>query len=178
MTYDINLPLTPEIISKLKAGDVVRLSGTMYTGRDQAHKRLIEMIEKGEDLPLEINGQTIYYTGPSPAKPGQAIGSCGPTTSYRMDSFTPQLLDLGLRGMIGKGKRNDEVIRSMQKNKAVYFSATGGAAALIAKSVLKSEIIAFKDLMSEAIYKLEVKNFPAVVAIDSFGNSLYERSSD
>lgn len=176
MIHDIKLPLNEQTINKLKAGDVVRLSGTMYTGRDQAHKRLIEMLEKGESLPFEISGQTIYYTGPSPAKPGQAIGSCGPTTSYRMDSFTPKLLDLGLKGMIGKGKRDDTVIDSMKKNKAVYFGATGGAAALIAKSVVKCEIIAFEDLMSEAIYKLEVRNFPAVVAIDSLGNSLYERS--
>ena len=175
MIHELNLPLQSEDVERLQAGDVVKLTGTLYTGRDQAHKRMIQLLEEGKDLPFDLAEQTIYYVGPCPAKPGDPIGSCGPTTSYRMDRFTPQLLDRGLRGMIGKGKRSPEVIDSMIQNGAVYFSATGGAAALIAKTVQSCEVIAFEDLLSEAIYKIEVKGFPAVVAIDARGNSLYER---
>ncbi|MGN2338947.1 Fe-S-containing hydro-lyase [Clostridium cagae] len=159
---------------KLKAGDTVLLSGIIYSARDAAHKRLIELLDKDEKLPLSIDNEIIYYVGPSPAKPGSVIGSAGPTTSYRMDSYAPRLLDLGLKGMIGKGARNEEVIESIRKNKAIYFGAIGGAAALIAKSIVKSEIIVYEDLGAEAIRKMEVKDMPLVVIIDSAGNNLYE----
>lgn len=170
----IETPLTEEKVKNLNAGDNVLISGIIYTARDAAHKRLIDLLDKGESLPMEIRDQIIYYVGPTPAKPGNPIGSAGPTTSYRMDSFTPKLLDIGLKGMIGKGIRSNEVIESMKKNKAVYFGAIGGAAALIGKSIIHSEIIAYEDLGSEAIRKLEVKNLPVVVVIDSKGNNLYE----
>lgn len=173
MEIRIDTPLTDEKISLLKAGDRVLLSGTIYTARDAAHKRLIELLDKGEKLPIEIKNETIYYVGPSPAKPGQVIGSAGPTTSYRMDSYTPKLLDLGLKGMIGKGERSLEVIESMIKNKAVYFGAIGGAAALMGKSITKSEVIAYEDLGAEAIRRLEVVDLPLVVVIDTDGNNLY-----
>lgn len=175
MEKRINLPLTEEKVMDLKAGDSVLLSGVLYTGRDAAHKRLCDLIEKGEKLPIEVKDQVIYYVGPTPAKPGNAFGSGGPTTSYRMDPYAPKLLDLGLRGMIGKGLRNKEVIDSMIKNKAVYFGAIGGAAALIGKSVVKAEIVCYEDLGAEAIRRIEVKDFPVVVVIDSQGNNLYEQ---
>lgn len=174
MEIKINTPLTEEKTKKLKAGDSVLLSGVIYTGRDAAHKRLIELLDKGQELPLHIKNEIIYYVGPSPAKPGHVIGSAGPTTSYRMDSYAPKLLDLGLKGMIGKGARNQEVIDAIVRNKAIYFGAIGGAAALIAKSIVKSEVIAYDDLGSEAIRRLEVKDMPIVVIIDSEGNNLYE----
>lgn len=174
MNKRITMPLTEEMVKVLKAGDTVLISGTIYTARDAAHKRLIELLDKGQKLPMEIKDQVIYYVGPTPAKPGMAIGSAGPTTSYRMDPYAPQLLDKGLRGMIGKGIRSDKVIDSIIKNKAVYFGAIGGAAALIGKSIVNSEIIAYEDLGSEAIRKIEVIDFPAVVVIDSNGNNLYE----
>lgn len=174
MDKRITTPLTEEMVKDLKAGDTVLISGTIYTARDAAHKRLIELLDKGEELPMEVDEQVIYYVGPTPAKPGMASGSAGPTTSYRMDSYAPRLLDKGLRGMIGKGLRSDKVIDSIVKNKAVYFGAIGGAAALIGKSIVNSEIIAYEDLGSEAIRKLEVIDFPAVVVIDSNGNNLYE----
>lgn len=167
-------PLTEEKIKNLKAGDSVLISGIIYTARDAAHKRLIKLLEEGKELPLDIKNSIIYYAGPTPAKEGNVIGSVGPTTSYRMDSFTPMLLDRGLRGMIGKGLRSKEVIESIKKNKAVYFAAIGGAAAIIAKCVKKVEIVAYEDLDSEAIRKLEVKDLPVIVAIDSKGNNLYE----
>lgn len=170
----ITTPLTEEKVLSLKAGDSVLITGTIYTARDAAHKRLIELLDKGENLPIDIKDSIIYYVGPSPAKPAHAIGSAGPTSSYRMDSYTPRLLDLGLKGMIGKGLRSLEVIESMKKNKAVYFGAIGGAATYIAKCIKKSELIAYEDLGSEAIRKLEVENFPAVVVIDCHGNNLYE----
>lgn len=170
----IQLPLTDEIIKTLKVGDTVLLSGKIYTGRDAAHKRLIALIEQGKPLPIDLKGQIIYYVGPAPAAPGQAVGSAGPTTSYRMDSYTPQLLDLGLKGMIGKGKRSKEVIASMQKNCAVYFGATGGAAALIAKSIKKAKVVCYEDLGAEAIHCFEIENFPVIVIIDCKGNNLYE----
>ncbi len=153
---------------------MVLITGTIYTARDAAHKRLIDALEKGRNLPFEVKNSIIYYVGPTPAKPGMEIGAAGPTTSYRMDTYTPKLLNLGLKGMIGKGKRSKEVIESIVKNKAVYFGAIGGAAALISKSIKKSEVIAYEDLDSEAIRKLEVEDLPVTVIIDSKGNNLYE----
>ncbi len=170
----IKTPLTREDARKLKAGDMVLISGNVYTGRDAAHKRLMEAIEKGEKLPFDPKNQIIYYVGPSPAKPGKAIGSAGPTTSYRMDDMTVPLLDLGLTGMIGKGSRSEQVIEGMKKNGAVYFAAVGGAAALIASRIKDAQVVAYGDLGPEAIRKLEVEDFPAVVVIDSEGNNLYE----
>jgi fumarate hydratase subunit beta len=170
----IKTPITTEEVRKLKAGDNVLISGVIYTGRDAAHKRLVELIDKGEELPVDLKGQFIYYVGPAPAKPGHAAGSAGPTTSYRMDPYTPALLDLGLKGMLGKGLRSKEVIESMKKNGAVYLAAIGGAAALIAKSIKKVEVVAYEDLGAEAIHRFEVEDFPAVVVIDSEGNNLYE----
>ena len=169
----VNTPLTKEVVYTLKAGDRVLLNGTIYTGRDAAHKRLFELIEKGEKLPIDIKDQTIYYVGPCPAKPGQAIGSAGPTTSGRMDDYSPLLLDHGLRGMIGKGLRNKKVVDSMIKNDCVYFAAIGGAGALLAQAVKEAEVVAFDDLGPEAIYKLTVENFPVTVIIDNKGNDLY-----
>ena len=174
MEIKLHTPLTEEQISKLKAGDSVLLSGIIYSARDAAHKRLIELLDEGKELLLNIKNETIYYVGPSPAKPGKVIGSAGPTTSYRMDAYAPRLMDLGLKGMIGKGARNKDVIDSIVKNKCVYFGAIGGAAALIAKSIVKSEVIAYEDLGAEAIRKMEVKDMPLVVIIDSKGNNLYE----
>ncbi|NFA59223.1 Fe-S-containing hydro-lyase [Clostridium sporogenes] len=174
MKIKINTPLTEEKIKDLKAGDMVLITGLIYTARDAAHKRLVNSLEEGKDLPFEVKNSIIYYVGPTPAKPGMEIGAAGPTTSYRMDTYTPTLLNLGLKGMIGKGKRSKEVVESIVKNKAVYFGAIGGAAALISKSIKKSEIIAYKDLDSEAIRKLEVENLPVTVIIDSKGNNLYE----
>jgi fumarate hydratase subunit beta len=170
----IKTPINTEEVRKLKAGDNVLISGVIYTGRDAAHKRLVELIDKGEELPVDLKGQFIYYVGPAPAKPGHAAGSAGPTTSYRMDPYTPALLDLGLKGMLGKGLRSKEVIESMKKNGAVYLAAIGGAAALIAKSIKKVEVVAYEDLGAEAIHRFEVEDFPAVVVIDSEGNNLYE----
>ncbi|KEI77399.1 fumarate hydratase [Clostridium botulinum A2 117] len=174
MKIKINTPLTEDKIKSLKAGDMLLITGTIYTARDAAHKRLIDALEKGRNLPFEVKNSIIYYVGPTPAKPGMEIGAAGPTTSYRMDTYTPKLLNLGLKGMIGKGKRSKEVIESIVKNKAVYFGAIGGAAALISKSIKKSEVIAYKDLDSEAIRKLEVEDLPVTVIIDSKGNNLYE----
>ncbi|KEI83841.1 Fe-S-containing hydro-lyase [Clostridium botulinum] len=174
MKIKINTPLTEDKIKSLKAGDMVLITGTIYTARDAAHKRLIDALEKGRNLPFEVKNSIIYYVGPTPAKPGMEIGAAGPTTSYRMDTYTPKLLNLGLKGMIGKGKRSKEVIESIVKNKAVYFGAIGGAAALISKSIKKSEVIAYEDLDSEAIRKLEVEDLPVTIIIDSKGNNLYE----
>ena len=174
MEKKISTPLTEEISKTLRAGDSILLSGIVYTARDAAHGRLINLLDEGKELPLNINGEVIYYVGPTPEKPGEVIGSAGPTTSYRMDPYAPRLLDLGLTGMIGKGARNQEVIDAMKRNKAVYFGAIGGAAALIGKSIVKSEIIAYEDLGSEAIRRMEVKDMPLVVVIDSEGNNLYE----
>ena len=167
-------PISEQELVKLKAGDRVLLSGTIYTARDAAHKRMNEALQKGEELPFDVSGQTIYYVGPTPAKPDQVIGSAGPTTSGRMDKFTPALLDLGLKGMLGKGYRSPEVIESMQKNKAVYFAAIGGSGALIARTIQSMEVVAYEDLGPEAIYKLTIKDFPAVVIIDSEGNDWYQ----
>ena len=171
----INTPIDDKIVSELKAGDYVYLTGTVYTARDAAHKRLYEALQRGEDIPLELQNNIIYYLGPSPAREGQVIGSAGPTTSSRMDKYTPLLLEKGLKGMIGKGKRSDEVIESMHKNHAVYFAAIGGAGALLSKCIKKSEVIAYEDLGTEAIRKLEVENLPIIVVIDDEKTNLYNR---
>lgn len=171
----INTPIDDKIVSELKAGDYVYLTGTVYTARDAAHKRLYEALQRGEDIPLELQNNIIYYLGPSPAREGQVIGSAGPTTSSRMDKYTPLLLEKGLKGMIGKGKRSNEVIESMHKNHAVYFAAIGGAGALLSKCIKKSEVIAYEDLGTEAIRKLEVENLPIIVVIDDEKTNLYNR---
>ena len=174
MTKHITLPITDEVIRGLKAGDSVLLTGTILTGRDAAHKRLFELIEAGKELPVDLKGELIYYVGPAPAKPGCAVGPAGPTSSYRMDKYTPALLDLGLKGMIGKGTRSREVIDAMVRNGCVYFAAIGGAAALIAKSIKKEELLCYEDLGTEAVRRYTVENFPCIVAIDCEGNNVYE----
>ncbi len=170
----IKIPFTKEVTRSLHAGDYVYLSGIIYTARDAAHKRMYECLEKKEKLPFTIEGQAIYYMGPSPAREGQVIGSAGPTTASRMDKYTPQLLDLGLGAMIGKGKRSPEVQEAIVRNQAVYFAAVGGAGALLSKCIRSSEVIAYDDLGTEAVRKLVVENFPAIVVIDCEGNNLYE----
>jgi len=170
----IETPLTKEKTKGLRAGDQVLLSGVIYTARDQGHKRLVDMINNKEALPFDIENQIIYYVGPAPAKPGEIIGSAGPTTSYRMDDLTIPLLQKGLKGMIGKGKRADKVIDAIVKYEGIYFAAIGGAGALIANCITKSEIIAFEDLGSEALRRLEIKDLPLTVVIDSKGNDLYK----
>jgi fumarate hydratase subunit beta len=170
--HRLKTPLSDEDVGKLKIGDKVFLSGTVYTARDAAHKRLVELVEKGKELPFDIKGAVIYYVGPAPAKPGYAIGSAGPTTSYRMDPYAPALLDIGLKASIGKGGRSKDVVDSMVKNKAVYLAAVGGAAALIAKSIKKAQVIAYEDLQSEAIRELEIEDFPCIVVNDIKGNDL------
>lgn len=174
MDLHIQVPYSLETAKSLKAGDYVYLTGTIYTARDAAHKRMYETLAAGEQLPLDVKGNVIYYMGPSPAREGRPIGSAGPTTASRMDKYAPQLLDLGLAGMIGKGKRTQQVKDAIVRNNAVYFAAVGGAGALLSKSIVKSEVIAYDDLGTEAIRKLEVVDFPAVVVIDSEGNNLYE----
>lgn len=171
----INAPLDSATVEKLRAGDRVEISGYIYTGRDSAHKRMIEDLESGKGLPFDIENQIIYYTGPCPPKEGHIIGSAGPTTSYRMDSYTPKLLELGLKGMIGKGLRDREVVQSMVEHRAVYFGAGGGLGALIASKIKSVEIIAYEDLGTEAVRRLYVEDFPVVVVIDADGNSIYER---
>jgi len=170
----IQTPLTRESARALRSGDSCLLSGVIYTARDAAHKRLCELLEQGKELPIEIRDSVIYFVGPTPAKEGQAIGSAGPTTSYRMDAYSPALIALGQTGMIGKGKRNDEVIAAMKEHGAVYFGAIGGCGALLSKCIKSSEIVAYEDLGAEAIRRLEVEDFPVVVVIDSLGNNLYE----
>lgn len=170
----IKAPLDKNEIKELKSGDMVFITGTIYTARDAAHKRMYDTLRKGEKLPLDIEGNVIYYMGPSPARPGRPIGSAGPTTASRMDKYAPELLDLGMSGMIGKGKRTQAVKDAIVRNGAVYFAAIGGAGALLSKSIIASEVIAYDDLGTEAIRKLEVKDFPAIVVIDSQGNNLYE----
>lgn len=174
MAKTIHAPLVREEIKSLRAGDSVLLTGTLYTGRDAAHKRLCDMVKRGEPLPFDVTNQVIYYAGPCPAKPGEVIGSCGPTTSYRMDAYAPVLCDLGLIGMIGKGQRGEAVIEAIRRNGGVYFAATGGAGALIASSVESAKVIAFEDLGTEAIRELRVVNLPVIVAIDAYGGNLYE----
>ncbi len=170
----INLPITEEVADSLKAGDYVYLTGEMYVARDAAHKRLMELIEKGEELPIDLKGCTIYYMGPSPAREGRPIGSAGPTTASRMDKYAPTLLDLGEKAMIGKGKRTKEVLDAVVRNHAVYFAAIGGAGAILSQRIKKSEIIAYEDLGAEAIRKLYVEDFPVIVVADDAGNNLYE----
>ncbi|MCD8364183.1 MAG: Fe-S-containing hydro-lyase [Lachnospiraceae bacterium] len=170
----IHLPLTDEMIRDLHAGDRVLLNGIIYTGRDEAHLYLCRMLDKGEKLPIEIRGAVIYYVGPCPAKPGQAIGSAGPTTSGRMDAYAPRLMDIGLKGMIGKGLRKPAVVESMKKNTCVYFASIGGAGALLSESIKEAEVVAFPELGAEAIYRLRVENFPCTVVIDCYGNDLYK----
>lgn len=174
MAKYINTPLSEELVRTLRAGDYVYITGTIYTARDAAHKRMFESLLAGENIPIDLRNNIIYYLGPTPERKGQVIGSAGPTTSSRMDKYTPLLLEKGLKGMIGKGKRSKEVIESMKKNKAVYFAAVGGAGALLSKRIQKSKVIAYDDLGTEAIRELYVKDFPVIVAIDAHGNNLYE----
>ena len=174
MAISIQLPLTREKARELKAGDSCLLSGIIYTARDAAHKRMMELLDEGNPLPFPVEGSAIYYVGPTPAKPGQPIGSAGPTTSYRMDAYSPQMLASGQRGMIGKGKRSREVIEAMKENHAVYFAAIGGAGALLSRCVQSAEVVAYEDLGAEAVRRLTVKDFPAVVVIDAEGTNLYE----
>ena len=170
----LNTPLTQEDVLSLRAGDIVSLSGTIYTGRDAAHKRLVNTLKKGDPMPIDLTGQLIYYAGPCPAKPGHPIGSVGPTTSAKMDPYTPLLLEYGLRGMIGKGPRAKQVVEAMKQYGAVYFAAVGGAGALIAECVKSAEIVLYEDLGPEAIYKLGIEDLVCVVAIDTYGNNQYE----
>jgi fumarate hydratase subunit beta len=174
MTKKITSPMSEDVIKGLKAGDQVLISGVVYVGRDAAHKRLVEALDRGDKLPFEVKGQTIYYMGPSPTKPGKVIGSAGPTTSGRMDAYTPRMLEAGLKAMIGKGLRSPEVKEAIKKHQAVYLASTGGAAALIAKSIIKSQVIAYEELGPEALLRLEVKDFPAVVINDCHGGDLYQ----
>ena len=174
----INTPITEQDIESLETGDMVYISGTIYTALDAAHKRLYEAIQAHQEIPVELKDNIIYYLGPSPARKGQVIGSAGPTTSSRMDKYTPLMLEHGLKGMIGKGKRSEQVIASMVENKAVYFAAIGGAGALLSKCIKKAEVIAYEDLGTEAIRKLEVEKLPAIVVIDSKGNNLYETATE
>lgn len=174
MEKHITAPITKETAKSLHAGDYVYVTGTIYTARDAAHKRMDEALDRGEELPIDIKNQAIYYMGPSPAREGRPIGSAGPTTASRMDKYAPDLLDLGLKGMIGKGKRTQAVKDAIIRNKAVYFAAVGGAGAILSKCIKKSDVIAYDDLGTEAIRKLEVENFPVVVVMDCEGNNLYE----
>ena len=177
MDRSIDAPIDRETAKSLRVGDYVKISGVIYTARDAAHKRMNEALESGEKLPINIEGTTIYYLGPTPAREGRPIGSAGPTTASRMDKYTPALLDLGMVGMIGKGKRTPEVIEAVKRNGGVYFAAVGGAGALLSKCILSSEVVAYEDLGTEAIRKLTVKDFPVIVVIDSLGNNLYETAA-
>ncbi len=170
----LTTPLTDASVERLKAGDKVKITGAIFVARDAAHKRMVEALERGEQLPADLRGQIVYYMGPSPTKPGQAIGSAGPTTSGRMDRYTPRLLEIGLKGMIGKGLRAAPVKDALKKHKAVYFAATGGAAALIAQRIKKAQVVAYEDLGAEALQRLEVEDFPAIVVNDMYGGDAYE----
>jgi fumarate hydratase subunit beta len=174
----IKTPLTDEVVKSLKIGDKVNITGVIYSARDAAHKRLVELIEKGENLPFDLTGSVIYFVGPAPAKPGYAVGSAGPTTSYRMDPYSPTLIKKGLKGMIGKGSRSEEVKKAMVKYGAVYFAAIGGAGALMSKSIKKADVIAYPELGAEAVRRMEVEDFPAIVAIDAQGNDLYVKGRE
>lgn len=174
MEYHITAPLCAQEAVKLRAGDYVYITGTLYTARDAAHLRMDEALNKGEKLPISMENNIIYYMGPSPARDGRPIGSAGPTTASRMDKYAPRLLDLGLKGMIGKGKRSEAVKEAIIRNKAVYFAAVGGAGALLSKAILSSQVVAYDDLGTEAVRRLKVKDFPVIVVIDSEGNNLYE----
>lgn len=171
----LTLPLSREEIGSLKAGDSVLLTGTIYTARDCAHRRMFELLDEGKPLPFELNGSFIYYAGPCPAPEGKACGSCGPTTSARMNTFAPRLLDLGLFGIIGKGEMSAETVEALKRNRGVYFAAIGGAGATYGNAIKRAECVAFPDLLSEAVYRMEVEEFPLVVAVDSEGNSVYQR---
>ncbi len=175
MNIKLTTPFQPEDLANLKVGDNVLISGVIYTARDAAHKRIVELIESGKELPLELKDNAIYYTGPTPARPGEVIGSAGPTTSYRMDAYAPTLLDNGLKGMIGKGARSEDVIESIVRNEAVYFVAIGGAGALLSEAIISAEVIAWPELGPEAVRRLEVKDFPCIVAIDIKGNNIFKR---
>ncbi len=170
-------PVTDAITKKLRIGQKVLLNGVLYTGRDAAHKKMVELLDSGKELPIELQGQIIYYVGPSPAKPGQIIGSAGPTTSGRMDLYAPKLIALGLKGMVGKGKRSPDVIKALKQYNSVYFAAVGGAAALISKSIKKCQVVAYPELGPEAIYRLEVESFPVIVVNDTLGGDLYEEGT-
>jgi fumarate hydratase subunit beta len=173
----VKIPFEEGVLEKLKAGDLISLSGTLYTGRDQTHRRLVALLDEGKQLPVDLKGQLLYYVGPSPAREGQVIGAAGPTTSYRMDAYTPRLLELGLKATLGKGSRSRPVREAMLKNGAVYFATVGGAGALLSKSIIKSELVAFEDAGPEALFRFEVENFPAVVINDLGGNDYYEMVS-
>ena len=174
MAVSLHTPLSAQDVARLRAGDSVTITGTVFSARDAAHKKLIELLEAGQPLPFPVEGSVIYYMGPSPARPGTPIGAAGPTTSYRMDGFAPRLIDLGSRGMIGKGRRSPEVVAAMKRSGAVYFGAVGGAGALLSKRILSREIVAWPELGAEALCRLEVADFPAIVVIDALGNDLYE----
>ena len=178
MDRHINLPLTDTDARSLRAGDYVYLTGVLYTARDAAHKRMYEALDAGQELPVDLNGQVVYYLGPTPARPGHVIGSAGPTTSSRMDKYAPRLLDLGLKGMVGKGKRTQEVLDAIVRNGAVYFAAVGGAGALLSKCIKEAEVVAYDDLGTEAIRRLRVENLPVIVVIDSEGTNLYATAAD
>ena len=171
----ITPPLTDEVVKDLKIGEKVLITGVIYSARDAAHKRIVDMMAENEELPFDLKGAVIYFMGPAPAKPGQPIGSAGPTTSYRMDAYSPTLVAAGLKGMVGKGARSDEVVESMKEHCAVYFAATGGAGALISKSIKKAEVVAFDDLGAEAVRRLEVEDFPCTVAQDCYGDNMYQK---
>lgn len=173
MNRTITPPLSDEVVESLHAGDRLLITGTIYTGRDAAHKRLVELIDRGEPLPVDLKGQIIYFVGPTPPKPGEVIGSAGPTTSGRMDAYSPKLLDLGLKGMIGKGLRNGAVKDALKRNKALYLGATGGAGALLAQRITAAKVVAYEDLGAEAILELQVEDFPVVVVNDMYGGDLY-----
>ena len=170
----VNIPFEDGVLEKLKAGDLISLIGTLFTGRDQTHRRLVALLDEGKELPVDLKGQLLYYVGPSPAREGQVIGAAGPTTSYRMDAYTPRLLELGLKATLGKGSRSMPVREAMKKHAAVYFATVGGAGALLSKSIIKSELVAFEDAGPEALFRFEVENFPAVVINDLEGNDYYE----
>ncbi len=174
----ITPPLSDADVEDLRAGDTVKITGVIYTARDAAHKRLVELLDQGKELPVDLEGQIMYFVGPTPAKPGNPIGSAGPTTSYRMDPYSPRIIEIGQKGMIGKGERGTPVVDAMKTHKAVYFAAVGGAGALIAKSIKKAEIVAYEDLGAEAIRRLEVEEFPAVVAQDCHGGNLYQEGKE
>ena len=177
-TYNLTTPLSNEDVEQLKAGDIVNLTGFLYTARDAAHKKIVDLIEAEKELPFDLNGAVIYFVGPTPPKPNEPIGSAGPTTSYRMDSYSPTLIKNGLKGMIGKGKRNQEVKDACVEDKAIYFGATGGAGALLGKKIKSSEVIAYPELGPEAIRKIEVENFPVTVINDTFGADLYQQGRE
>ena len=178
MNRRIQVPLQEKDIEELRAGDYVYLTGTIYTARDAAHKRMYESMKKGETLPIELKGNVLYYLGPSPAREGQVIGSAGPTTSSRMDKYTPDMLDAGLKGMVGKGKRSTEVVEAIKRNHAVYFAAVGGAGALLAKCIKEAQVVAYEDLGTEAIRRLYIEDLPVIVVIDKEGNKLYETAAE